>query len=189
MCIGLDVRGNVNLSFKATLPRPGSKTNASVAAQEAPKVWDPIDNVHEKKYQDDKPLNTGASLLLGTSGVFIRSAVECEEEEKYAVKTSPVENNANFVREDEDESTTGKAAAEPTLTAKKLKLGTEMTAKVHQVRARGLVLDLGGGIRGMYRFEVGFRRDFEVGKEVKVKCSSFTAKGIPVVSLVEEEKS
>ncbi|CAA2997103.1 polyribonucleotide nucleotidyltransferase 2, mitochondrial [Olea europaea subsp. europaea] len=188
MCIGLDVRGNVNLSLKATLPRPGSKTNASVAAQEAPKVWDPIDNVHEKKYQDDKPLNTGASLLLGTSGVFIRSAVECEEEEKCAGLNKKSKPSSRSYK-DEDESTTGKAAAEPTLTAKKLKLGTEMTAKVHQVRARGLVLDLGGGIRGMYRFEVGFRRDFEVGEEVKVKCSSFTAKGIPVVSLVEEEKS
>lgn len=38
---------------------------------------------------------------------------------------------------------------------KNMKLGTEVTAKVYQIRAHGLVLDLGGGLRGMYRFEVG----------------------------------
>lgn len=41
------------------------------------------------------------------------------------------------------------------VTEKDLKLGTKVTAKVHQIRAHGLVLDLGGGLRGMYRFEVG----------------------------------
>lgn len=41
-----------------------------------------------------------------------------------------------------------------TITAKSLKIGTRATAKVYQIRAKGLVLDLGGGIRGMYRFEV-----------------------------------
>lgn len=40
------------------------------------------------------------------------------------------------------------------LDVKKLKIGTELTAKVHQIRTHGLVLDLGGGNRGMYRFEV-----------------------------------
>ena len=41
------------------------------------------------------------------------------------------------------------------VTAEDLKLGTQVTAKVSQIRAHGLVLDLGGGLRGMYRFEVG----------------------------------
>ncbi|CAA3005913.1 polyribonucleotide nucleotidyltransferase 2, mitochondrial [Olea europaea subsp. europaea] len=215
MCIGLDVRGNVNLSLKATLPRPGSKTNTSVAAPQAPRVWEPIDNENEKKYQDGKPLESGTSLLSGMSGVLIRSAVACDEDEKSAGLNkkskrrsrsnsesksnakSPVENNAKSASDDEDERNTdsqgvlnsNKSTAEAPLSIKKLKLGTEMTAKVHQVRARGLVLDLGGGIRGMYRFEVGFQRDFEVGDEVKVKCSSFSTKGIPVMSLVEERKS
>ncbi|XP_071705212.1 polyribonucleotide nucleotidyltransferase 2, mitochondrial-like [Rutidosis leptorrhynchoides] len=35
-----------------------------------------------------------------------------------------------------------------------LKLGMKVTAKIREVRACGLVLDLGGGIKGMYRFEV-----------------------------------
>lgn len=43
-----------------------------------------------------------------------------------------------------------------------LKLGTKLTAKVQQIRARGLVLDLGNGIRGMYRFEVQLIFDFYV---------------------------
>ncbi|OMO69440.1 hypothetical protein COLO4_29057 [Corchorus olitorius] len=46
------------------------------------------------------------------------------------------------------------ADVETPMTPQKLKLGTEVTAKVYQLRARGLVLDLGGGIRGMYKFEV-----------------------------------
>ena len=40
------------------------------------------------------------------------------------------------------------------LRAKDLKLGTVVTAIVHQIRTHGLVLDLGGGLKGMYRFEV-----------------------------------
>lgn len=42
------------------------------------------------------------------------------------------------------------------ISSRNLKIGTEMTAKVEQVRTRGLVLDVGGGIRGMYKFEVCF---------------------------------
>lgn len=33
----------------------------------------------------------------------------------------------------------------------------------------------------------GERRDFEVGEEVQVKCSSFTVKGIPVMSISETD--
>lgn len=42
--------------------------------------------------------------------------------------------------------------------SRNLKIGTEMTATVQQVRTHGLVLDLGGGIRGMYKFEVCFSK-------------------------------
>lgn len=44
--------------------------------------------------------------------------------------------------------------AEAPINAKNLKIGSEVSAKVHQIRAHGLVLDLGGGLRGMYKFEV-----------------------------------
>ncbi|KAJ8546348.1 hypothetical protein K7X08_018931 [Anisodus acutangulus] len=77
------------------------------------------------------------------------------------------------------------ATSETPMSANKLKLGMKVTAKVHQIRALGLVLDLGCGIQGMYRFEPGAKRDFEVGDELRVKCSSFSTKGIPVLSLVK----
>ncbi|URE47790.1 Polyribonucleotide nucleotidyltransferase, RNA binding domain [Musa troglodytarum] len=75
----------------------------------------------------------------------------------------------------------------PRICADSLKLGDTVTAKVYQIRARGLVLELNGGIRGMFKFEVNGRRDFEVGKELLVRCSSFSSKGIPVFSLLEDE--
>lgn len=75
------------------------------------------------------------------------------------------------------------AQAEAPINAKNLKIGSEVSAKVHQIRAHGLVLDLGGGLRGMYKFELGGKRDFEVGEEVQVKCSSFSIKGVPVMSM------
>lgn len=71
--------------------------------------------------------------------------------------------------------------------AKQLKIGTEVTAKVHEIRAHGLVLDLGGGIHGMYRFETDGRTDFVVGEALLVRCSSFSGKGIPVLSLAEDK--
>ncbi|KAG2333925.1 hypothetical protein Bca52824_005105 [Brassica carinata] len=81
-----------------------------------------------------------------------------------------------------------KEAGESTsVSARKLKIGTEMTAKVHQVRTHGLVLDLGGGIRGMYKFEGDEETEFEIGDALQVKCTSFTTKGIPVMALVDNE--
>ncbi|KAK9064755.1 hypothetical protein SSX86_016137 [Deinandra increscens subsp. villosa] len=71
--------------------------------------------------------------------------------------------------------------------AKKLKLGVKLTAKILQVRARGLVLDLGGGIKGMYRYESGGKHEFEVGNEVQAQCISFTCKGIPVMSIIQDD--
>ena len=61
-------------------------------------------------------------------------------------------SNANFQKSEGDENEPEDKAS---VTAKGLKLGTKVTAKVYQIRAHGLVLDLGGGLRGMYRFEVG----------------------------------
>ncbi|GFP98947.1 polyribonucleotide nucleotidyltransferase 2 mitochondrial [Phtheirospermum japonicum] len=172
MCIGLDVRGNVNLSLKATSPRSGSKSNPAavkepVAAptQQTPEVWKPVNNVvHKEQESKDNQLRNGKE---SSSPIVIRSAAECDEEEKSAAAA-----NQN-------------SKGEAPLDAKKMKLGMKLTAKVHQIRAHGLVLDLGGGIRAMYRFENGSKRDFEIGDEVKVKCASFSSKGIPVMSLLQ----
>lgn len=38
-----------------------------------------------------------------------------------------------------------------------------------------------------YAVQPGAKRDFEVGDELRVKCSSFSTKGVPVLSLVKEE--
>ncbi|KAH6788311.1 polyribonucleotide nucleotidyltransferase [Perilla frutescens var. frutescens] len=169
MCIGLDVRGNINLSLKATLPKQGSKptfvVGESVApVQQTPKVWNPVNN--EKRVQENKgDLRAGAMETL--SSIVIRSAAECDEADKSSVLNHP-------------------SKAEAPLDAKTLKLGMELTAKVHQIRAHGLVLDLGSDLRGMYRFETGSRRNFVVGEKLRVKCASFSSKGIPVMSLVQE---
>ncbi|KAF3499600.1 hypothetical protein F2Q69_00044845 [Brassica cretica] len=79
------------------------------------------------------------------------------------------------------------AGESPSISARKLKIGTEMTAKVHQIRTHGLVLDIGGGIRGMYKFEGDEETEFEIGDTLQVKCTSFSSKGIPVMALVDEE--
>ncbi|XP_017214739.1 polyribonucleotide nucleotidyltransferase 2, mitochondrial isoform X2 [Daucus carota subsp. sativus] len=89
--------------------------------------------------------------------------------------------------DDGNTSANHKSSAEAPINAKNLKLGNEVLAKVYQIRAHGLVLDLGGGLRGMYKFEVGGRKDFEVGEEVQVKCCSFSSKGIPVMSMLETD--
>ncbi|XP_010940149.1 polyribonucleotide nucleotidyltransferase 2, mitochondrial isoform X1 [Elaeis guineensis] len=80
-----------------------------------------------------------------------------------------------------------KSLGSTSVRAGSLKLGDRVIAKVYQIRTHGLVLELGGGLRGMYKFEINGRRDFEVGKELHVQCSSFSSKGIPVFSLLEDE--
>ncbi|XP_062219675.1 polyribonucleotide nucleotidyltransferase 2, mitochondrial [Phragmites australis] len=66
-----------------------------------------------------------------------------------------------------------------------MKLGDVVTAKVYQVRAYGLVLELSDGVRGMHKFEANGQKDFEIGQELIAKCASFNAKGIPVFSLLD----
>ncbi|CAA0828526.1 Polyribonucleotide nucleotidyltransferase 2-mitochondrial [Striga hermonthica] len=176
MCIGLDVRGNIKLSLKATIPpKQGSKSNPIVkepvaTVQQTPQVWKPDNNVQKEEESEDDQFKSGKDSL---TPIVIRSAAECDEAEKSAAF-------GNKKSKGKRESTN-----EAPLDEKKLKLGIKLTAKVHQIRAHGLVLDLGGGLRGMYRFENGSRSEFEIGEEVRVRCSSFSSKGIPVMSLVE----
>ncbi|KAJ8623923.1 hypothetical protein MRB53_032453 [Persea americana] len=94
-----------------------------------------------------------------------------------ATSHSSVVKNANYIL---------KGSHASGVSAKSLRLGDRLTAKVYQIRAHGLVLELGGGIRGMYRFEGNGMRDFEVGEELRVQCSSFSGKGIPVMSLLDD---
>ncbi|KAH1091942.1 hypothetical protein J1N35_019199 [Gossypium stocksii] len=247
MCIGQDVRGNIKLSRKATLPPPESETKSVVegsapVTKEKPNIWASPENMSKgeqlestleelvPRKMENTESNRSASL---TPSVVIRSAAECDEEEKSAglSKTSKsaskpkgtlkkgskqkkiqssdnmpdlslsvmlseslsqMGGNKEFTSQDEgeanlsdqnDKETGGKTPVTP----QKLKLGTKVTAKIYQIRARGLVLDLGGGIRGMYKFEPNGEKEFTVGDELLVQCSSFSSKGIPVMSMVDEE--
>ncbi|KAF5183338.1 Polyribonucleotide nucleotidyltransferase, partial [Thalictrum thalictroides] len=96
--------------------------------------------------------------------------------------------DSNLCKPTRDNGNDGfKGGCKTGISAKSLKLGDKLDATVYQIRAHGIVLDLGGGIRGMHRFEENGKTDFKVGEELRVKCSSFSTKGIPVVSLLEDE--
>ncbi|XP_020228628.1 polyribonucleotide nucleotidyltransferase 2, mitochondrial [Cajanus cajan] len=266
MCIGQDVHGNIKLSLKATLPRRGGmETNdvveGSVAsAKETANIWAPVGNVSSTQEQQNSVSESSlGNLELGEAKsqtsqtsqvpvILIRSAAECDEEEKssslnLSSKGSHVDNEVELDRksksrrsqnvndsppksksrrsqvvidspsshsgplpyknvkktklsmmkesksdhqrpEEDEQEPKDKESSE---SAKDLKLGTKVTAKVDQIRAHGLVLDLGGGIRGMYRFEENNKKDFKIGDEMRVVCSSFSSKGIPVLSFVDDE--
>lgn len=219
MCIGQDVHGNIKLSLKATLHgRGGSDTNgiaegSAASAKETANIWAPVLNASSTTQEQ----NSASELCIEknevaetkpsasqTPVILIRSAEECDEEEKslgsnhnqtsngpliddglqldhnskslskskprksqdtidsashsgplpykYAKKpklSTQKESKSETQREDRNEK-----EGKDTSTTKDLILGKEVTAKVYQIRAHGLVLDLGGGVRGMYRFEV-----------------------------------
>ncbi|KAJ4982203.1 hypothetical protein NE237_033040 [Protea cynaroides] len=99
-----------------------------------------------------------------------------ESEDRYKSGRTTAERAAN------DKKSVGVSG----VNAKTLKIGDKLTAEVYQIRTHGLVLQLGGGLRGMYRFEANGRRDYVVGDKLLVECSSFSGKGIPVMVLSED---
>ncbi|KAK8710245.1 hypothetical protein V6N13_145579 [Hibiscus sabdariffa] len=236
MCIGQDVRGNIKLSRKAILRRSESEEKgvaegSAPLTKEKPNIWVSLENVSKGEHQKSTPeelsasemkkIETNQSVSLQPA-VVIRSAAECDEEEKSAglsktskrapkakgtlnkdskQKTVQSSNNKpdsstlssmlaeslsqkggekKIVSADEGEAILDdqnkESDVQTPLKPEKLKLGTKVTAKIYQIRARGLVLDLGGGIRGMYRFEPNGEREFTIGDELRVQCSSFTSK-------------
>lgn len=164
----------------------------------------------EQKLAADVLPDDGSGANPSTSSVpafLIRSASECDQGEnavdlshnpRGASKTLKASKLAGKQKTNQSQNgdvdaldTAGvndkKAEARFSTSAKKLKIGTKVTAKVFQVRQHGLVLDLGGGVRGMYRFEKDGKNDFHKGDELLVKCTSFNEKAIPVMSLVHDE--
>lgn len=214
MCIEQDVRGNIKLSLKA---KKSSFADERCAAPKngASEVWASVSDKcnDQEKHSGTKEINVTKyeaaevkTSAASDSSFFIRSAAECdEEEEKLAAlsqdkilstsassdQPSPNESAADCDGENSGCLNQGfkckKAEAGSGIRAKDLKLGTVVTAKVYQIRARGLVLDLGRGLKGMYRFEANDKRDIKVGDEVRVQCCSFTGKGVPVMSRVKDE--
>lgn len=132
--------------------------------------------------EEDEQLENQIDTAIFSSAspaVHIRSAAECDQGEEKPMESlrssSPASRNSKKLKKErsnakvvsdnesgddsystrsqENENDVG-AKIEAPMSARKLKIGMEVTAKVLQIRARGLVLDLGGGVRGMYRFEV-----------------------------------
>ncbi|WCJ21022.1 polyribonucleotide nucleotidyltransferase putative [Euphorbia peplus] len=213
MCIGQDVRGNIKLSLKATLPQSRSKirgaANESVSAtKDVPKEWTSSESDSDGQNElqsitdvlfDRSVVNSPTS---SSTPIVIRSAAECDEEEKSnslnqsppatkIVGKAPKSIHTKTLKTEESGTNTfnsKKTASEAApVSAENLKIGTKVTAKVYQIRAHGLVLDLGGGVRGMYRFQTTNKQEFEVGNVLRVECTSFSSKGIPIMSLLDDE--
>ncbi|KAK3158463.1 hypothetical protein QOZ80_2AG0137560 [Eleusine coracana subsp. coracana] len=248
-CIGQDVRGNIKLSLKSTLPPPRNKKNLeSKGTTSSPSQgiigWAAVENlpsVHadgepsSSKHDDGTPNEAPA---FSTPAVVIRSEEDCDaqnvanirtKKQTKVAKSSPKPYKSATGRQEARTATPKKAsgASIPKKTKKvkandsgsdgletsasvipeqnanannaqdlkyssptnfrsgSMKLGDVVTAKVYQVRAYGLVLELSDGMRGMHKFEAAGEKDFEDGEELLVKCESFNAKGIPVFSLLD----
>ncbi|CAL4968223.1 unnamed protein product [Urochloa decumbens] len=242
MCIGQDVRGNIKLSLKATLPQPRKKkdleSKGPLPSQEV--GWAAVENMPSLGAADAEPSSSkhedGTTVeppAFSTPSVIIRSAADCDAQDAATgpkkrakvAKSSPRPYKAPHERQEVRTATAKKTPVATKKTKKvkieepesnsletsgseevpehiasntedlkqspvnfrsgSMKLGDVVTAKVYQIRAFGLVLELSDGARGMHKFEVNGRKEFEVGQELLVKCSSFNAKGIPVFSLVD----
>lgn len=227
MCIALDVRGNIKLSLKQAKESCFTSERCAAPNKSASHIFasakEKCDGQGKRSGRKERVVTKYEAAEVKTSAedtsFLIRSAAECDEEEKLAAlrqstnlrslassdppslnqstavcgeeKSASLNNDSacsrqpfstvNSIRKDKkDEVGSG-------LRAKDLKLGTMVTAKVFQIRARGLVLDLGGGLKGMYRFEMNDDKEINVGDELRVQCCSFTAKGVPVMSRVKDE--
>jgi len=217
MCIGQDVHGNIKLSLKAALHGPGgsetnyitevSATSAKVTTNSWAPVWDTSSITQEQNSASELPIEKNEVGETKPSDsqtpvIVIRSAAECDEEEKSirldhnqtsngpliddgvkldskskspskskprksqdaidsSSQSGPLPKKPKLSTQKESKSDNQRAEGNgkkgkdnETSTAKDLPLGTKFKAKVYQIRAHGLVLDLGGGVRGMYRFEV-----------------------------------
>ncbi|CAD6250292.1 unnamed protein product [Miscanthus lutarioriparius] len=240
-CIGQDVRGNIKLSLKATLPQPRSKKNLKSKDPLPSQVsgWAAVENVSSVD-ADAEPSSTEhgngtteEAPAFSTPSVIIRSAADCDAQDDAngpkkrakAAKSSPRPYKPASECHEVRKATAKKATGATTKKTKKvkieesgsnglqtsgsdvpeqtadntldlnqsptnfqsgaMKLGDVVTAKVYQIRAFGLVLELSDGARGMHKFEANGQKEFEVGQELLVKCSSFNAKGIPVFSLLD----
>ncbi|CAN1853276.1 Polyribonucleotide nucleotidyltransferase 2, mitochondrial [Linum perenne] len=209
MCIGQDVRGNIKLSLKAMSGRSSdvrSNNNDSVVSgsKETADARSSINNactqLDHKSVLDLLPQARSIENPSTSPDFLIRSAADCEDEEKRSDSQSQGSESTSWTsqskqkQKNHDLGSQSRACLDvkevkgkAPISAKTLKIGTTVTARVHQIRARGLVLDLGGGVRGMYRFEDNGKTEFAVGDELAVMCTSFSSKGIPVVSLGHDE--
>ncbi|XP_013712900.1 polyribonucleotide nucleotidyltransferase 2, mitochondrial isoform X2 [Brassica napus] len=164
---------------KSKLAVPAVVIRTAVECDEAEKSSHVDKNTKPKRaatVKPDRKLKSTASKQTVKEDETLSSTATEESRDDCGKKPSRKEKQSD-----------NEAGESPSISARKLKIGTEMTAKVHQIRTHGLVLDLGGGIRGMYKFEGDEETEFEIGDTLQVKCTSFSSKGIPVMALVDEE--
>ncbi|KAL6899589.1 hypothetical protein ACP4OV_006247 [Aristida adscensionis] len=241
-CIGQDVRGNIKLSLKATLPQPRIRKDLEskdTLPSQGITGWAAVENMPSMDTDVELSNNrhesgtTEEAAACSTPAVVIRSADECDVQDvetgpakkwTKAAKSSPRPYTPASGRQEVRTATAKKASGASTARKTKklkteksgsdelensepevpeqgtsstldlnpvkfrsasMKLGDVVTAKVYQIRAYGLVLELSDGVRGMHKFEANGQNDFEVGQELLVKCASFNSKGIPVFSLLD----
>lgn len=106
MCIGQDVRGNIKLSLKATLPLPRPQPDDVVdqptpLVKEAPQIWAAVSDASSGQEDDNE--ESSVSSANRTEAPFvpsfvIRTAAECEEQEKSA-KSAETSKSSKSVRE------------------------------------------------------------------------------------------
>ncbi|XP_074312378.1 polyribonucleotide nucleotidyltransferase 2, mitochondrial [Silene latifolia] len=185
--------GVIDSNEPSTSSRRNKKTkkNGSVVTAK-PSTSFLIRSAEECDKQDD--LDALIQGLTPSRSISSNSTISTQTETIQNTKTSPTlrqntecDPHSSGVIDSNEPSTTSRRnkKTKTSLSVKTLKIGSVVTAKVDQIRARGLVLDLAGGIKGMYRFQENEKKDFEVGEQLKVQCCSFTSKGVPVLSQVE----
>ncbi|KAJ3692530.1 hypothetical protein LUZ60_012880 [Juncus effusus] len=191
MCIDIDTRGNVKLSLKATLPQPKKE-----------KFVETLDSSFAPPTQETL---IDSNNDYSAPAVVIRSADECDTHDissqlttkkaaKRVSKSSPrpfvngsggiaeklarisMQSNVDVMPNNYNDNDNNMSF---------LKKGDQVRAKVYQLRAHGLVLELPDGSRGMFKFQENGWRDFEVGEEIDVEFLSYSNKGIPVFSLAD----
>ncbi|XP_010248546.1 PREDICTED: polyribonucleotide nucleotidyltransferase 2, mitochondrial isoform X2 [Nelumbo nucifera] len=105
----------------------------------------------EKDHQSKPfpPLQNGKSPVSLFSSLFSQRNVKSEHAKQKQAGTESDRTHAPVQK-----NVSKEAVDTARKTAKTIKLSDKFTAKVYQIRVHGLVLDLGGGIRGMYKFEL-----------------------------------
>ncbi|XP_065878351.1 polyribonucleotide nucleotidyltransferase 2, mitochondrial [Euphorbia lathyris] len=213
-----NIKLSLKATLSQSRSKTGYADNESVpATKEVSKVWASVKSASDgqNELQPISELLSSRSVVNSSTSsstpIVIRSVAECEEEEKSTslnqgppaakklarapkgIRTKTDESSLPFSSsgisaDTENTLNNKKTAAEALVSAENLKIGTKVTAKVYQIRAHGLVLDLGGGLHGMFRFQTNSKREFEVGSELRVECTSFSSKGIPIMSLVDDDE-
>uniref|UniRef100_R7W9G5 Polyribonucleotide nucleotidyltransferase 2, mitochondrial n=1 Tax=Aegilops tauschii TaxID=37682 RepID=R7W9G5_AEGTA len=189
-----------------------SKAASSKVAKPSPRVSKPTKEQQEARKATPKKASTTSTAKKNKKEKADDSASNGLDKGKADDSAS---NGLDAIPEQEI-SNTLKHSSPKNFRSGSIKLGDVVTAKVYQIRAYGLVLELSDGVRGMHKFVVisypalwcsllvnaaarsisyivqfsepvveNSQNNFEVGEEVLVKCDTFSAKGVPVFSVLD----